>query len=217
MKQFRSGSRTRAGRPTPPANRPPESPIDRAKGHELNWQNVSPLFNAARSIENPEFVYAISEGDGGTLKIGRAKDPVKRLRTMQTGNSRRLRIEHVLLGDKCLERLLHEMWEPHAIRAADRQNKVVTGPGTEWFKAEIADELFSILSRAAAEQIDYLGEEPEPHFVGLASVVFQAHVKYGAKFHERDEVRLLAAGPGYATRNTSLVKFFRAPDIYRDV
>lgn len=214
VKHMRGGKR-RAHRATPPSLRPPESPIDRAKGHELNWANVTPVFDLARGIENPEFVYIVSEGDGGPLKIGRAKDPVKRLRTMQTGNSRRLRIEFVLLGGQLLERLLHEIWEPHAVRAADRVNKIVTGPGTEWFKTEIRNELLDIMPFAVEDQIAYLTEEAQPHYAGLASVVYHAHVMYGANIHERDEVRLLGAVVGTATRNTSLVKFFRDPEIYR--
>ena len=59
-----------------PRQRSFKSPLDRAAGYEVVWQQVSPLFEAARSIVNAEFVYCIGEEHGGPLKIGSAKDPI---------------------------------------------------------------------------------------------------------------------------------------------
>jgi hypothetical protein len=85
------------------------SPLDKAKGYEVVWQQVSPVFESARGVGGISFVYFIGESDDGSLKIGTSKDPISRLRGMQTGNPRRLRIEHVLVGSSHLEKLLHEI------------------------------------------------------------------------------------------------------------
>jgi hypothetical protein len=82
------------------------SPLDKAAGHEVAWRRVSDVFDAARQIRNCKFVYFIGEDDDGPVKIGVAKDPISRLRAMQTGNPRRLRVEHVLVGDMDVEKLL---------------------------------------------------------------------------------------------------------------
>lgn len=72
-----------------PRGRRPQSPIDKAKGYEIIWPQVSQLFEAVRHFDNPSFVYLIGEADG-PLKIGVSKDPIARLRGMQTGNPQRL-------------------------------------------------------------------------------------------------------------------------------
>ena len=120
--------------PQPKRERPYKSPLDRAAGFEVIWQHVSALFEVARQIANASFVYVIAEEDG-PIKIGSAVDPILRLRSLQTGNPRRLRVEHVLLGDADLERLLHELWEPFAIKSArvQRRQRPDAAPGTEGF------------------------------------------------------------------------------------
>lgn len=58
-------------------------------------------------LEDPSFVYLI-QGDPGTpVKIGVAKDPLKRMRELQTGNPSKLHLQYVIPGDAGLERHLH--------------------------------------------------------------------------------------------------------------
>lgn len=136
--------------------RKPKSPLDKARGQELDWTKVSDLFDATRGIENPCYVYFVGEGADGPVKIGTAKDPINRLRNMQTGNSRRLKIERALVGDRLIEQMLHDNWEKYAIYAPTRQGKADTRPGTEWFKPEIRAELYPIIETAALEQMKFL-------------------------------------------------------------
>ncbi|HEX5594156.1 MAG TPA: GIY-YIG nuclease family protein [Solirubrobacterales bacterium] len=187
--------------------RKPKSPIDRALGTELDWQRTSPVFTAARDHGLRSFVYVIGEENDGPVKIGKAADPIDRLRTMQTGNSRRLKVEALLIGDRLVERLLHEIWEPHAIRSVRKRGKVDAPPGTEWFKAEIRSDLFPALETAATDQIAALGTpDAVESFEDLASIVLAAHRKHhDLVVHHRDEVRLLAEGAGTVVQRGSVI------------
>lgn len=198
---------TRSGGPIPiRARRPrkPVSPIDKAKGYEVVWQQVSALFDAARPIQAVSFVYFIGEENDGPIKIGVAKDPISRLRAMQTGNPRRLRIEQVLIGHGTLEKLLHELWEPFAIKSARAQGKVGVAPGTEWFQPAVRAELLPIIATAASTQADYLLQatgsiDPDD----TEQIVRDAHVAHGFVAQGRDHVRLLARGAGYVVSRPS--------------
>jgi hypothetical protein len=115
------------------------SPLDKAYGHEVSWPATSALFELSRDVVSG-FVYVIGEEDGGAVKIGVASDPVKRLRQMQTGNPRRLRIEYVLFGGLSLEKQLHEIWRDLACRSRRAQVRstrsgysvsFATGPGSD--------------------------------------------------------------------------------------
>lgn len=184
-----------------------QSPLDHAKAHELDWGAVADVFDAARRITNPSFVYFIVEQDG-PIKIGLAKDPIKRLRGMQTGNSRRLRLEHVLVGDRETEGLLHELWEPDAIRSATKRNGAEGYTCTEWFDPSVRNELFHVADVAAEAQIKYIVSASSPSFHDLSQIVFDAHVDCNVDYHQRDERIFLAAGAGYTAKNFSTVKNF---------
>lgn len=179
------------------------SPIDKAKAYEVEWDQVSPLFEAARPFVDVTFVYVIGEHDHGPLKIGTSRDPVSRLRTMQTGNPRRLRIEHVLVGGGALEGLLHEFWEPFAVISARSDGKPDAAPGTEWFKPEAREELIPIVADAGQRQVAALRSPEAPSLLDLESVVRSAHAESGFVARKRDEVRLLANGAGYAVPRPS--------------
>lgn len=180
------------------------SPIDKAKGYEVAWQQVSPLFEAARGVQGASFVYFIGEEDDGPIKIGLAKDPVSRLRGMQTGNPRRLRIEWVLIGHGTLEKLLHELWESFAIRSARAQRTIGAAPGTEWFRAEIRPQLFPIIATAVAGQVDcLLRAEGRIDPADTERIVRDAHVAHDFVAQGRDHVRLLARGAGYVVSRPS--------------
>jgi T5orf172 domain len=190
--QARSGKR----QPLAQTKRPLKSPLDRAGGWELVWNQVTPVFEAARDVLDACFVYVIGEEDGGPFKIGSAIDPVKRLRDLQVGNPRRLRVEYVLLGDEQMERLLHQVWEEFAIRS-HRGKKVDALPGTEWFRAEARSQLEPIFQSAADQQVKFM-QAIEGVFTtdDLIGSVLEAHSERGFVLRGRDEVSLLAAGAG---------------------
>jgi hypothetical protein len=181
-------------------DRKPKSPIDIARGPEIDWSRVDNLFAAARSIVNPAFVYFIGEEDG-PLKIGTATNPVKRLRSMQTGNPRRLKIENVILGDRQIESLLHDMWEDFAIRSPYSKGKQFDRPGTEWFKPEIRTAgLLEIADTAAEYQVDFITAQPQALTMDdMEVLVREAHGKHDFVAKGRDEVRLLATSTGYVS------------------
>lgn len=182
-----------------------KSPLDKAAGYEVVWQQVSTLFEAARRIQDMQFVYFIGEPDDGPVKIGTTKDPIARLRKMQTGNPRRLRIEHVLVGDESVEKLLHEFWGSHAIYAPHRRAKAMT-PGTEWFEPTIRAELFPIIETATEHQAAFLTEaKGDIPIDSLERLVRQAHIALGFIAKRYDEGRLLAAGAGYVVRRPSRI------------
>lgn len=180
------------------------NPLDRAKGHEVAWRQVSPVFNVARSIQGDvSFVYLIGEVGDGPIKVGLAKDPIARLRSMQTGNPRRLRLERVLFGDAVVERLLHELWEPFAIRSAN--SKVDAPPGTEWFRPDAREDLLPIIETVAIEQVKRVEQATgDLTFEEMERIVRDAHISHGYTAQGRDEVRRLAS-VGYAVSRPSRI------------
>lgn len=181
------------------ASRPAfSSPLDKASAHEVVWPQVSDLFNAARTISNPSFVYLVGEEDG-PIKIGLAKDPISRIRSMQTGNPRRLKIEYAVLGDRPVERMMHDFWRPFAIPSARTRDKPDAAPGTEWFRTEARDELCAVVATAVASQVEHLNG---PHPGGMVStddlleIVWAAHREHDIVLHRREPPRLLAASGG---------------------
>lgn len=181
-----------------------KSPLDKARASEIDWPKVAPLFDAARTVANPSFVYLIGEQDDGPVKIGVAKDPITRLRAMQTGNSRRLRLERVLVGDRNIEQLLHQIWRHLAIVSPTKAGKPDSVPGTEWFEAEIRVELFPVVDTLTAAQIDHIadnivGDRKDLDIADFERIVREAHGAHDVVAHRPHEVRLLAAGGGYVS------------------
>lgn len=181
-----------------PAREDKRSPLDRASGFDVTWENVQPLFEAAKRLELPSFVYLIGEEGGGPVKIGVAKDPIKRLWGMRTGNPRHLLIEHVIVGDIRAEQLLHEMWEPLGIRSKKNRNRTDTRPGTEWFAPEIRKRLFPVIAEIAEAQAYLLQESKEPDELSL---IHEAHRLHGIEPHYREKVLTLAQN-GYHESKT---------------
>lgn len=176
------------------------SPLDQASGRDVIWDNVCALFNAAKSIPDPSFVYFVGEEDGGCVKIGVAKDPIRRLWGMRTGNPRHLRIEHVVLGNGRCEKLFHEIWEPLGIRSLKNRNRPGP-PGTEWFTPEIRPKVFPVVQEIAEAQCclveEHLPEDGEKWSAKLNhfALVLDAHSLHGYKPQEK--ARILGAN-GYA-------------------
>lgn len=176
-----------------------DSPLDKAAGFEVVWPQVTELFNEARRLEGTSFVYFIGEyEDDGPVKIGVAKDPIKRLRQMQTGNPRRLRVEYVLLGFRDTEKLLHELWEPFAISSARTRRRVDAAPGTEWFRPEVRERLFPIIETAVVGQVKHLQRrEGNINADSTERIIRGAHIEHGFVATGREPIRLLARGAGY--------------------
>lgn len=205
VKRVRSGSGSRVAVGAS-GKRKVGSPIDKAKGYEIVWKQVSALFEAARPYGNATFVYLIGEVDDGPVKIGLSTDPIGRLRTMQTGNPRRLRVEYVLVGDMATEKLLHEFWEPFAIVSSGSEGKPNAAPGTEWFKHEARIDILPIIADAVGRQIDYLREQTTEYFYrDLEQLVRDAHADSGIVFKVRQQERFLAQGAGYYERRPSRI------------
>lgn len=187
--------KSRSGRVNRPQARRVTSPLDKAKGYEINWQAVAPIFEAARIFDGPEFVYMIGEADGGAFKLGRSKDPVSRLRQMQTGNPRRLRVEHVLVGGDAAEQMLHDYWKDHRIRSARTATKPLAAAGTEWFEPEAREKLEPVLASASKSQlalIESRTEDEEFGYAQLLAALGRAHGDNDISLHVPASVRTLA-------------------------
>lgn len=206
VKTAHGNPRHRASKlPNRPSRRTTGNPLDKAAGYEVVWPQVSDLFEASRPIKNCSYVYFIGEEDNGPVKIGVAKDPIARLRNMQTGNSRRLRVEHILIGDLAIEKLLHEFWERHAIKSQRNRKRPGAPPGTEWFNAEIRAELFPIVTTAAAEQVKFLNAATEQaiELGDLERIVREAHIAHDFVVQGMDQTILLGAVAGYVVNRRS--------------
>ena len=167
-------------------------PLDKAKGTEIDWDRVPMTFQLGEDILGVSYVYCVGEGADGPVKIGTAKDPIARLRQMQTGNSRPLKIEHLILGDSEVERLLHEIWRD------DR----LTG---EWFRPEVRERLYPVMSTARLRQISYVNRvasdipdsDDTVRVEQLCECVKVAHTENDVVMRIAYRPRLLAAGGGY--------------------
>lgn len=185
-----------------------KSPLDRAKSHEVVWSQVAAVFDAARLLDECTFVYAVEERDAGPVKIGTAKDPVKRVRGMQTGNPRRLRVAYVLVGDRHIEGLLHEFWEGFAITSDSRSGKPDSPPGTEWFEERVRERLFPILQTAGDYQVQRLSElaPDEEWTMKLAEdAIRDAHHDHDFVPLIKHQTVLMAAGAGTIANRISRI------------
>lgn len=77
----------------------------------LSVSNILDMFYDLDIPDQEEyFVYAIQEEETGNIKIGISKDPERRVRTLNTGNSHNLRLIHAVPAPKRFkdERLAHK-------------------------------------------------------------------------------------------------------------
>jgi len=63
------------------------------------------LAAADRGVQG--YVYFIQEGEAGSIKIGRAAEPSRRVSSLQTGNPRKLHLRVYARGDEKTETELH--------------------------------------------------------------------------------------------------------------
>ena len=98
-------------------------------GPQLNYWTFK---STARS-----FAYVIQAEGDPPIKIGVANDVVKRIATLQTGNPRRIRLLHALVGDRRFEYELHRLFsERYGHRLV---GEWFTGPGTTGFLDMVED------------------------------------------------------------------------------
>ncbi len=67
-------------------------------------------FAQKQAEKKQQFVYFLRCGE--RIKIGIAREPIQRLRVLQTGNSTELKLLTVVAGDESLERAIHAKFEP---------------------------------------------------------------------------------------------------------
>jgi hypothetical protein len=134
-------------------------------------------------------VYVITRGAGKPCKIGIARDPTARLRSLQTGQPEKLRVDHLL-------------WVPTAVIASAIERDVhrglkktgshVTG---EWF--DIAPHEAARIVRSAAEKL-FPSIEFLDHEQMIALVDTEGFGKRAANYSEQERnllVRALNADP----------------------
>ena len=101
--------------------------------------NPDELLDMVKDIDIPEverdlYIYAIKEVETGAVKIGISCDPLKRIKTLQTGNSSRLEIVAIRHAPNGLadERAAHERLKDFRVRG-------------EWFSPDALKQLPSTI------------------------------------------------------------------------
>lgn len=69
------------------------------------------IYKGLRTLNDPGFVYFISEGHSGAIKIGWAIDPAERLARLQVGNSKRLNVIGLIWCRPHVEGAWHGHWQ----------------------------------------------------------------------------------------------------------
>lgn len=81
----------------------------------MGWGKIEPfdgvIRKGTRCVIDPGFVYFVSEGHGGAIKIGWTIDPAERLARLQVGNSRRLRVIGLIWARPGVEAEWHRRWK----------------------------------------------------------------------------------------------------------
>lgn len=97
----------------------------------LLLQDSRAIIDAMQDFEVPEdlvdmYVYAIRETESGRVKLGISRDPIKRLKTMQTGNSQELELVAYRKANNKYndEKALHDRHKDKRVRG-------------EWFEGDV--------------------------------------------------------------------------------
>lgn len=171
--------------------------LKNAHPDEIDWYQVAPVLKK-QTPGACSFVYFIGEEDDGPVKIGTALDPIQRLRGLQIGNPRRLRIEALIYGDFRFESTLHEYWRTFAIGGKVR--KGMDGDyarETEWFAPEARERIIEAAIFISNRQTMLL---PEASADDMYKVIGEVMTDFGYEIVRGDELRFLAKGSGYVTR-----------------
>lgn len=114
------------------------------------------------------FVYFVQEGKSGSIKIGFAKNVKTRIKSLQTGNSRDLRLLCAIEGDPSLEKSLHKKFSQFLERG-------------EWFKPAVEIFEFVEASRDPDQSFGVHGVHPANNTVYFpigAEVVFRGQIAH---------------------------------------
>lgn len=194
-------SHARAGRlKRKPRTSMPRDLLSGVHGSEINWDHV-PGVLAGRQPGRMPYVYFIAEAGDGYIKIGTARHPVKRLRELQTGNPRHLKIERVIHGDTEIEKLMHGYFRDDVVGGRQQLSTTFQNSrarDTEWFDPGARERIFE-----AAEEIWYRQVELKPvdGFITIEMLqvaVAEAMDSLGHTLRGQDELRFLARTMGYA-------------------
>lgn len=86
-------------------------------------------------------IYFVQDGDGSPIKIGRSVTPQKRIRMLQTGNARRLRVLATAPGSAQRESEIHRRLAAHRVQG-------------EWYHP--APEVFALIAEVQAPEYQVL-------------------------------------------------------------
>lgn len=105
-----------------------------------------------------EYVYVIRAGMNNPVKIGVAKKPLTRLKTLQTANAQTLRLLLVVPGGKVLERVLHQRF------AEWRMNE-----HSEWFYGPGVAKIVEFVTALSVEMVQahHAGDWEAPDLAGF--------------------------------------------------
>lgn len=184
-----------------PAQTPTRDLLSAAHGTEINWERV-PQFLRGRTTRSATFVYLIGEENDGPVKIGFAADPIRRLRELQTGNPRRLRIECLIFGNATTESLLHGYLQPHVIpgkRTTSELNPTYNRE-TEWFKAEARDEIIRCFIAIASDHLAVVDQDFATDIDLINEALGDLMTELGYEIRLGDTVHQLAKSGGYVDR-----------------
>lgn len=96
------------------------------------------------------YIYVIGENDG-PYKVGRAKEPQKRLADLQTANPRKLRMHLLSLAEDAVvaEALLHKVLEPYRVSG-------------EWFECEVSEieKAFDAINLSVGDGLSAMSGDP---------------------------------------------------------
>ena len=118
-------------------------------------QRITAAVNALalkQAQRKPQFVYFVQCDE--RIKIGIARNPIRRLRSLQTGNSTRFKILAIIADDADLERAIHTKFESTRVSG-------------EWFRK--TDELEEFIERA--KRCDSVGFNHQENEIQMVTYV----------------------------------------------
>lgn len=171
--------------------------LDGVHAQEINWST-----NVQKIICEPQrrgfeigFVYLMAEDDG-PFKIGSANHPITRLRALQTGNPRLLKLEHLIIGTLEKERLL-QLWAREFVVPGRVRQRGVNGAmarDTEWFDRAGLEEVGAMFEAIADVQLRAAAGSVSADMEQATTTCLNGsdrEIVYG------DTVRLIGAASGY--------------------
>ena len=91
------------------------------------------------------YIYFVQAGEKGPVKVGLSKNPMSRVKQLQTSNPHTLKLLGIIPGDRETEEMIHDKFEDHRLEG-------------EWF--EPTNELIDIV-RSLLDDQDRLIKETE--------------------------------------------------------